>query len=83
MLCERRCGNGTSAGLGSASATGAPASAAYSSDGGTLEIEFNDGATYCYSGVPVLVFLGLVSAASPGRYFASLIRDRYPYDQAG
>src|SRR5436309_2242390 len=43
------------------------ASAAYSS-GGTLEVEFNDGATYRYSGVPVLVFLGLVNAASPGRY---------------
>ena len=45
----------------------------------TLEIEFNDGSVYRYSGVPENVYRALMSAGSHGRYFAAFIKDCYPY----
>ena len=44
-----------------------------------LEIEFNDGSVYRYSGVPESVYRDLMSAGSHGRYFAAFIKGCYPY----
>ena len=44
-----------------------------------LEVEFNSGSIYQYTGVPESVIQGLMVAPSHGRYFAQNIRDRYPY----
>jgi hypothetical protein len=44
----------------------------------TLEIEFNSGAIYQYSGVPEPKYEALMNAASIGSHFAAHFRDRYP-----
>lgn len=44
----------------------------------TLEIEFNSGGVYQYSGVPSHVYDSLTNSGSLGRYFSSHIRDVYP-----
>jgi hypothetical protein len=43
-----------------------------------LEIEFHTGGVYRYSGVPVAVHAALMRAASKGRYFLAMVKDRYP-----
>jgi len=49
-----------------------------------LEIVFNSGAVYQYSGVPPYHFIGLMNAASKGRYFDRFIRKMgYRYQQVG
>jgi len=47
-------------------------------DNGTLVIEFRSG-TYEYSGVPLSVYQGLMSAHSHGEYHARNIKHSYPY----
>ena len=42
-----------------------------------LEIEFNDGSVYRYSGVPIPTDLALLGAESPGRFFNSHIRKHF------
>lgn len=42
-----------------------------------MSIEFNQGNTYSYCGVPQHVFDGLLSAASKGVYYNEHIRDKY------
>lgn len=54
-------------------------SVGYDPDAQILEIEFQDGAVYQYSGVPGAVHAGLVSAGSPGRYFHAHVKGRYPH----
>ena len=49
----------------------------------TLEIEFKSGGVYAYSNVPESVYSGLMSAGSKGKYFASVIKDVYPYVKVG
>lgn len=44
-----------------------------------LEIEFQDGRSYQYFGVPERVYKNLMSAESRGRYFNDRIRDAYIY----
>lgn len=44
----------------------------------TLEIEFNNGSIYRYTGVPKSIHESLMSAESHGRYFNAYIRDRFP-----
>ncbi len=46
---------------------------------GILEVAFNSGSIYQYSGVPVSVYEDLMSAPSHGKYFAAFIRNNYPY----
>ena len=47
-------------------------------DGQTLYIQFHSGdKVYPFPGVPYLVFLELVTADSPGEYYAQHIRGRY------
>ncbi|SMQ74930.1 KTSC domain-containing protein [Agreia sp. VKM Ac-1783] len=40
----------------------------------TLEIAFNQGGVYRYSGVPPLIYEGLMSATSHGRFFDANIK---------
>jgi len=51
----------------------------YDLDLNVLEVEFNSGAIYQYSGVPQSVYHSLMGASSHGKYFAAHIKDRYPY----
>lgn len=44
-----------------------------------LEIEFNDGGIYQYSGVPSEIHQGLLDASSQGKYFHSHIKNIYPF----
>lgn len=49
----------------------------------TLYVSFNSGGTYAYSGVPESVYRGLMSAGSHGSYFASHVKNVYPYRKIG
>jgi len=51
----------------------------YDSDGQILEIEFNNGAVYAYSGVPPGEHEGIMSADSKGRYMHANIKNRYSF----
>ena len=51
----------------------------YDPSSSTLEIEFNSGGVYQYSGVPAHVHTSLLSSGSVGSYFASQIKDVYSY----
>jgi hypothetical protein len=54
-------------------------SVGYDEDSRTLELEFDGGAVYDYSGVPPEEVLALLEAESHGRYFDDHIRGPYPY----
>lgn len=43
----------------------------------TLEILFVSGGVYCYFDVPEKTFQDLMASASKGKYFQSMIKDRY------
>ena len=45
---------------------------------GNLYVAFNSGGTYRYSGVPVVVYRELMTAASKGEYLHLFIKGRYP-----
>ena len=47
-----------------------------------LEIEFQDGRSYHYFGVPERIYKGLMEAESRGRYFNDHIRDAYVYGRS-
>ncbi len=42
-----------------------------------LEVEFNDGSIYQYSGVPQSVYDGFINASSHGQYLHQYIKDAY------
>ena len=44
-----------------------------------LEVEFRDGATYRYTGVPLRAYRDLLQADSKGAYFNHHIRSRFPH----
>ena len=54
------------------------ASVAYDEAAQILEICFKNGGVYQYHGVPLSVYLGLMSAPSVGQYFHRFIKDNYP-----
>ena len=55
-------------------------SVGYDSQTSILEIEFNNGSIYQYSGVPQEVYEGLMNAGSKGSYFHHNIkRGGHPY----
>jgi hypothetical protein len=56
-------------------------SVGYDPDSQTLEIEFNHGGVYQYSGVPEGEYQGLMNAGSKGQYFHANIKSRYPYSK--
>ena len=47
----------------------------------TLEIEFESGAVYVYSGVSVFTYRQLLNAESKGRYFNAHIKDVFPFER--
>ena len=52
-------------------------------ENGTLYVAFNRGGLYAYSGVPVSIYHGLMSASSQGSYLASHVKGIYPYRRIG
>ena len=46
-----------------------------------LFVRFVDGDEYVYVGVPGEVHRGFIEADSKGRFFASEIRDRFPFNR--
>jgi hypothetical protein len=55
------------------------ASAGYSMDGSTLELEYRNGSVYQYFAVPKKVFDSLLAAESKGIFVSERIRGHYPY----
>lgn len=53
----------------------------YDEDRNILEIEFNDGAIYQYSGVPEQEYKSLLSASSKGSYLNKHMKGKYRYTQ--
>lgn len=58
------------------------ASVGYVPEYKVLEIEFQDGRSYQYFGVPERIYKGLMAAESQGRYFNERIRDAYVYGRS-
>lgn len=54
-------------------------SAGYDEGSSELEIEFQSGRVYRFSGVPAGLYLWLARSRDKGGLFNRLIRDRYPY----
>jgi len=46
-------------------------------ESGRLSITFHSGNTYTYNGVPESLYIGLITASSPGEYYNLNIRGRY------
>jgi len=60
------------------------ASVGYDSIAQTLEVEFNHGGIYQYSGVPSSVYSGLMAASSHGQYFDRYVKKAgYSYKKIG
>lgn len=55
------------------------ASIGYDEDNQILEIEFNDGSVYQYSGVPSNEHDGIMNADSMGKYLHANIKKRYSF----
>ena len=59
-------------------------SVGYSQTDTILEVQFRKhGSVYRYLGVPLVVYDGLMSAPSHGKYFQANIRWSYPYQDLG
>lgn len=50
----------------------------YDTSTSILEVKFHSGGTYRYSGVPVSIYNGLMSASSHGTFLHVYIKDKYP-----
>ena len=57
------------------------ASVGYGRASKLLEIEFRSGAIYRYREVPERVYTALFAARSKGRFFATEIRGKFPYEK--
>ncbi len=55
------------------------ASAGYSAETSTLEVEYRNGTVYQYFAVPRSIFDSLLGAESKGAFVSGRIRGRYPY----
>lgn len=53
-------------------------SAGYDPQAGVLEVEFNSGNIYRYSGVTETIYQNLLCAPSKGSYFHNYIKGMYP-----
>jgi KTSC domain len=51
----------------------------YSADTRELDVAFTNGKTYCYSTVPLQVYLEFIDVESKGRFFNEKIKDRFPF----
>jgi hypothetical protein len=56
------------------------ASIGYSTDAGTLEVEFVTGRVYRYRDVKEGTYDALIGASSKGRFFNEHIKDAYPFE---
>ena len=56
-------------------------SVGYDADSQTLEIEFNNGGVYLYSGVPESLYEGMMGADSKGKFFHANIKNIYPFSK--
>jgi hypothetical protein len=54
-------------------------SATFSSELNVLQLEFRNGLSYEYFGVPAELYRGLLSAPSKGAFVSRFIRGRFPY----
>jgi hypothetical protein len=55
--------------------------AGYDAKTQTLAVAFIAGGLYYHYGVPEEVWVGLRSAASPGRYYRMAIKDRFKFER--
>jgi hypothetical protein len=53
----------------------------YDEDAQTLEVVFNTGGIYRYTGVPPHVYAGLLQAASKGRYMQEQVLEHYAFQR--
>jgi hypothetical protein len=51
----------------------------YDRDTSTLTVQFTNGSRYAYSAVPADVYDDLITASSPGTYFADNVKGAYSY----
>ena len=54
---------------------------AYVPSSGTMYVEFNSGARYCFYDVPEPVYSGLLHSPSKGTYFNDVMRSGYHYER--
>lgn len=60
------------------------ASIGYDTNSAVLEVEFNHGGIYQYSGVPEEIYQGLMNAGSHGTYFDQFVKKAgYSYAKVG
>ena len=59
------------------------ASAAYDPATGILEVAFKNGGLYQYTGVPEMIYKGLITATSAGSFFSAYIRNEFPARKLG
>lgn len=53
----------------------------YKADACELDVTFTNGKTYCYSNVPLQVYLAFVDVESKGRFFNEKIKDRFLFTE--
>lgn len=53
----------------------------YDPDSAILEVEFNNGSVYQYSGVPDYEYNGIMNSHSKGTYLNSNIKNKYPFSK--
>lgn len=58
------------------------ASVGYDGHSETLEVEFRNGLIYQYFNVPQGIYDELMAAASRGKYFNAMIKNKYPTSKA-
>jgi KTSC domain len=58
-------------------------SVGYEAESQTLEVEFHNGGTYQYFGVPSSHYVGLMKAVSLGTYLHTYIKGSYRYQKLG
>ncbi|WP_416232877.1 KTSC domain-containing protein [Anaeromusa sp.] len=58
-------------------------SVGYDPSSSVLEIAFNHGGIYQYTGVPQSVYTGLMQASSKGEYHHAHIKNSFPYRKIG
>jgi hypothetical protein len=54
------------------------ATVGYNSWSGTLVVVMRSGQSYEYHNVPYSVYIGLITASSPGAYYNEHIKGKYP-----
>ena len=55
----------------------------YDKDQGTMDVQFSNGQTYRFSGVPEWRFREMANAPSVGGYFYRVVRNAYPSRRVG